>query len=78
MDVFYTFPEEKLWANVCCGIVAGVVSSAIANPTDVLKVSHGLCVYTCNDRLLTSPVLSVFRKHHGVHEYALIVRSLAL
>ena len=24
---------------MCCGIIAGVVSSSIANPTDVLKVS---------------------------------------
>lgn len=30
--------ESTLFINVCCGIVAGIVSSAIANPTDVLKV----------------------------------------
>jgi len=30
--------EEKLWSNVVCGIIAGVVSSSIANPTDVLKI----------------------------------------
>jgi solute carrier family 25 protein 14/30 len=24
--------------NICCAVVAGMVSSAIANPTDVLKV----------------------------------------
>lgn len=29
---------EKVWANMSCAIVAGAVSSAIANPTDVLKV----------------------------------------
>ncbi|CAD5116933.1 DgyrCDS5773 [Dimorphilus gyrociliatus] len=30
--------KEKLINNVFCGVVAGVVSSCIANPTDVLKV----------------------------------------
>ncbi len=30
--------------NVACGIVAGVVSSVVANPTDVLKVSQSLSV----------------------------------
>lgn len=30
--------DEKLITNVFCGIIAGVVSSCIANPTDVLKV----------------------------------------
>jgi len=27
-----------LLINVLCGVVSGVISSAIANPTDVLKV----------------------------------------
>lgn len=30
--------EEDVAINVCCAVVAGMVSSAIANPTDVLKV----------------------------------------
>ncbi|XP_033609205.1 mitochondrial uncoupling protein Bmcp isoform X2 [Cryptotermes secundus] len=30
--------EEDVRVNVCCAVVAGIVSSAIANPTDVLKV----------------------------------------
>lgn len=30
--------EESLWVNVSCAAFAGSVSSAIANPTDVLKV----------------------------------------
>ena len=34
----YLFAEETLGKNVLCGIVAGVVSSSFANPTDVLKV----------------------------------------
>ncbi|XP_023377572.1 kidney mitochondrial carrier protein 1 [Pteropus vampyrus] len=31
--------DETLLINVVCGILSGVISSAIANPTDVLKVS---------------------------------------
>ncbi|XP_014251708.1 mitochondrial uncoupling protein Bmcp isoform X2 [Cimex lectularius] len=30
--------EEDVTVNICCAVVAGMVSSAIANPTDVLKV----------------------------------------
>ncbi|KAK7873949.1 hypothetical protein R5R35_012959 [Gryllus longicercus] len=30
--------KEDVAVNVCCAVVAGMVSSAIANPTDVLKV----------------------------------------
>ena len=41
--IFIVFPEEKLWNNVLCGMVAGVVSSTIATPTDVLKVSSHFC-----------------------------------
>lgn len=29
---------ERVWANVLCAVTAGAVSSAIATPTDVLKV----------------------------------------
>lgn len=29
---------ERVWGNVLCAVTAGAVSSAIANPTDVLKV----------------------------------------
>ncbi|XP_038631226.1 brain mitochondrial carrier protein 1 [Scyliorhinus canicula] len=39
--------EETLLVNVLCGILAGVISSSIANPTDVLKIrmqaQSGLC-----------------------------------
>ena len=31
--------DETLYYNVIAGIVAGAVSSAICNPTDVLKVN---------------------------------------
>ncbi|XP_059622763.1 mitochondrial uncoupling protein Bmcp [Phlebotomus argentipes] len=30
--------RERVWANVACAVAAGAISSAIANPTDVLKV----------------------------------------
>jgi len=30
--------NERVWCNVICAVTAGAVSSAIANPTDVLKV----------------------------------------
>jgi len=36
--IFASTKDETLLANVCCGITAGVISSSIANPTDVLKV----------------------------------------
>jgi len=34
--------EETIVTNVAAGIVSGALSSAIANPTDVLKVKDGL------------------------------------
>lgn len=37
--------EDDVALNVCCAVVAGVISSAIANPTDVLKVSGNLETY---------------------------------
>merc|ERR1711973_741647 len=37
--MLYPSPQdETLSGNIMCGITAGVVSSIIANPTDVLKV----------------------------------------
>lgn len=30
--------DETLMMNVLCGVLSGVISSSIANPTDVLKV----------------------------------------
>lgn len=35
---FFENGEEDVRINVCCAVTAGMVSSAIANPTDVLKV----------------------------------------
>lgn len=44
--LYYTIKEsvpgpESLVKNVVIAVVAGSVSSALANPTDVLKVSRG-------------------------------------
>lgn len=36
--IFIEHTDENIGVNVFCAIIAGVVSSAIANPTDVLKV----------------------------------------
>jgi len=37
--IFFTdVQDERLDVNVFCGIVAGVVASSMANPTDVLKI----------------------------------------
>lgn len=36
--------DETLLTNVACGVLSGVISSSIANPTDVLKV--GICYMT--------------------------------
>lgn len=36
--LFYTFTDETLLINMICGVVSGVISSTIANPTDVLKI----------------------------------------
>lgn len=39
--------DETLLTNVMCGVLSGVISSSIANPTDVLKVdicTHEDCV----------------------------------
>ncbi|OXB57969.1 hypothetical protein ASZ78_004291 [Callipepla squamata] len=41
--MFVEHPEdETLMINVLCGILSGVISSSIANPTDVLKVMRYL------------------------------------
>lgn len=34
--------DETLLTNVMCGVLSGVISSSIANPTDVLKVATRL------------------------------------
>lgn len=39
---FCPFADETLYYNVIAGVIAGAVSSAICNPTDVLKVKSSL------------------------------------
>lgn len=36
--IFVCETDETLMMNVLCGVLSGVISSSIANPTDVLKV----------------------------------------
>lgn len=36
--VLALFADETMVINVFCGVVSGVLSSSLANPTDVLKV----------------------------------------
>uniref|UniRef100_A0A3P9IV81 Solute carrier family 25 member 30 n=1 Tax=Oryzias latipes TaxID=8090 RepID=A0A3P9IV81_ORYLA len=36
--------DETLLTNVACGVLSGVISSSIANPTDVLKVCQHACL----------------------------------
>lgn len=38
--------DETLLTNVVCGVLSGVISSSIANPTDVLKVA--VCTSCCS------------------------------
>jgi len=42
MCIFCPFSDETLYYNVIAGVIAGAVSSAICNPTDVLKVKCSL------------------------------------
>lgn len=42
-DFLFLIADETLLINVICGVVSGVISSALANPTDVLKV-RSVCV----------------------------------
>ncbi len=39
MAALIFFSDETMVINVFCGVVSGVLSSSLANPTDVLKVS---------------------------------------
>ncbi len=41
-DLFIFIVDETIATNVAAGIMSGTISSAIANPTDVLKVRSGV------------------------------------
>jgi len=56
--------EEDVAINICCGVFAGMFSSAIANPTDVLKVRMQV-LGIHNQRGLIACFQDVYR-HEGV------------
>lgn len=37
-NMVFSLADETMVINVFCGVVSGVLSSCLANPTDVLKV----------------------------------------
>ena len=49
--------DEVLLINVCCGVAAGVISSCIANPTDVLKVRGQGYSQFSSDKMATRKVI---------------------
>ncbi|RXG70100.1 Brain mitochondrial carrier protein 1 [Armadillidium vulgare] len=57
--------QEKLGINVFCGITAGVISSIIANPTDVLKVRLQSGRGDLKEKSLLEAFLAIY-KNEGV------------
>lgn len=55
------FADETLLINVVCGILSGVMSSAIANPTDVLKVSSAFYISRYNLHFLTENKIQIMK-----------------
>lgn len=39
ISVLFTITDETIYTNVTAGVLSGAISSSVANPTDVLKVS---------------------------------------
>lgn len=67
--IYYTMkkwidhPEvEDMMTNIFCGVVAGVVSSAIANPTDVLKVRMQACSTSLQQKSMFECFGDVYRQ----------------
>lgn len=54
--------KEDLSTNVFCGVVAGTVSSAIANPTDVLKVRMQACSTTLQQKSILECFQDVYQQ----------------
>jgi solute carrier family 25 protein 14/30 len=50
-------PQENLYSNIACAVVAGMSSSALANPTDVLKVRMQTAATASN-----TTIYNAFRK----------------
>ena len=57
--------EEDLSTNILCGVVAGSVSSAIANPTDVLKVRMQACSTTLQQKSMLKCFQEIYQ-HEGI------------
>lgn len=64
--------DETLLTNVMCGILSGVISSSIANPTDVLKVA--ICFA---DSAIVLPLLVGVEKQRDKGGSAKYVESLS-
>ena len=59
--------RESLFVNVCCSMIAGAVSSAVATPFDVLKVWVAYN-YTCQISLLcTGLILLLLRLKRQIY-----------
>ena len=53
--------EEDMLTNIFCGVIAGAVSSAIANPTDVLKVRMQACCSSMQQKSISQCFQEVYR-----------------
>ncbi|XP_004522222.1 mitochondrial uncoupling protein Bmcp isoform X1 [Ceratitis capitata] len=53
--------SERVWANILCAATAGAVSSAIANPTDVLKVRMQVHGKSAHQHGLIGSFLEIYR-----------------
>ncbi|KAJ4920064.1 hypothetical protein JOQ06_022449 [Pogonophryne albipinna] len=66
--LFVTHPEdETMIINVFCGVVSGVLSSSLANPTDVLKIRMQGVIPTAQRAAIVVgvelPVYDITKKH---------------
>ena len=53
--------KEDMFKNICCGVIAGASSSAIANPTDVLKVRMQAACTSMHQKTLFECFREVYR-----------------
>jgi len=54
--------KEDLSTNILCGVIAGSVSSAIANPTDVLKVRMQACSTTLQQKSMLKCFQEIYQQ----------------
>lgn len=78
---------ERVWGNLLCAAAAGAISSAIANPTDVLKVrmqvsgkgSQHKSVWTCfHDIYKLEGVRGLWRGVGPTAQRAVVIASVEL